>query len=485
MVRRTRGHASGFVRWAARLLGTSQRKIEVWERLIITSAAVTLLLHGGQRLHLLDGLETRWHDVMAFADRPQFDVPLTVVAITDADFYNPSLFDGMSPLHPSALTEALRRILEHRPAGLVVDVQIHPPRHESEERSRARLALFRLLEEASAGSPTKIILVRDLQAEMTEPIESESLRTAWSRLTSNRRLVWADPGIDHADGYVRSVRCDVASATPSILGASIATFDLVPRHTPPRPGLEEKGTESDWRIRFTGYFLEDSTAITAHRTDLGALLSVPVVPGQRSLLTGRIVLFGGTYQAGRDLLSTVVGRMDGVYVWAEAIASWIRQDALREPSAPLAFALEFLVGVMAGLLLIRFGPGPGLVYSLLLLGPLTVGFALLAFGNRFLFVNFLPSIVGVYLHYQFEIQHELKSMKRRLEELTSRMVVGGVVTGMGDGAVAAPGGALGAGPDGGAKCTNAGDGAGPDRRGNAAPRRSGAGTSEEMLGPPG
>jgi len=87
-------------------------------------------------------------------------------------------------------------------------------------------------------------------------------------------------------------------------------------------------------------------------------------------------------------------------MWAEAIASWIRHDALREPLTSINFALEFLIGVAVDLLLVRFGPALGLLCSILIVGPLTVVFSLLTFGDRVLFVNFMPSFIGVYLHYQ-------------------------------------------------------------------------------------
>jgi hypothetical protein len=101
-------------------------------------------------------------------------------------------------------------------------------------------------------------------------------------------------------------------------------------------------------------------------------------------------------------------------MWAEAIASWIRHDALREPLTSINFALEFLIGVAVDLLLVRFGPALGLLCSILIVGPLTVVFSLLTFGDRVLFVNFMPSFIGVYLHYQVEVHREIRDLKRQL-----------------------------------------------------------------------
>lgn len=411
---------SNFSRWAARVLRTQEQSIEVWGRLILTSFFVTLVvcaLHAG---HLLDGIETRWLDLMANVDRPDFDAPITVVAITDADYYDPTLFGGMSPLHPDALARILQRVLDHHPSGVILDVQIHPAAHEAVDRARARQRLYHMLDSTSVAGGPPIVLVRDADAEEVERPRDETMRAAWYSLTSNPNLTWADPMIGRLGGRVRALPRQHAAGhggaptLPTVLGAAINAFALVPqRHTPWWIADEEYST-SLWRVRFTGHFLEDTVAVTPHRTDVRALLSTPAVEGQRSLLANRIVLVGGAYRAGRDLQSTAVGNMAGVYVWAEAIASWNRHDALREPRAPITFALEFMIGVVAGLFLVRFGPAFGLLYSLLIVGPLTVVFSLLSFGNRVLFVNFLPSFVGVYLHYQIEVHQEIRHMRRKL-----------------------------------------------------------------------
>ena len=79
---------SRFVRAAARALHTDEKRIEVWERLILTSFVVTLLVYGARYAHLLEGVENWWLDKMAYVDRPRFNAPITVIAITDSDYYN-------------------------------------------------------------------------------------------------------------------------------------------------------------------------------------------------------------------------------------------------------------------------------------------------------------------------------------------------------------------------------------------------------------
>ncbi len=167
-----------------------------------------------------------------------------------------------------------------------------------------------------------------------------------------------------------------------------------------------------------GNSLNVGSSITPHHVDAGSLLAGPAVSGTRSLLAGKIVLVGGTFRAGRDTLPTVIGDMAGVYVWAEAIASWMRQDALREPVEAIALMLEFLIGVVTGYLLVRFRSFVGLVLSFVIVSPLMVISSLLTFGDRVLFVNFLPSYIAVYLHYQIEVHRAVRTSERLNEVLS-------------------------------------------------------------------
>ena len=412
---------SRFVPWAARILHTDEKKIQVWQRLILTSFFATSLVYGLNAVHLLEGVETWWLDKMANADLPRFNAPITVVCITDRDYYAPGLFNGVSPLDPGGLDRILKRVLEDQPRGVLLDVQIHPAPNESPERARARLALYRTLREVGRAGRPPVILVRDLQTEEVERTQNPEMQSAWEDLTKDSRLFWADPSIKRSGGMVRSVPRsygDEWGEGPrllTILGAAVEAFGLKPHRSVPFWVRREVDDPTvPWRIRFSGEFRNEGWGLTPHRVSAGALLSAPHVAGARSLLTDRLVLIGGTYRVGRDLQPTVVGDMPGIYVWAEAIASWIRHDALREPLEAVSFALEFLIGVVAGLFLTRFGPALGLLALLLAVGPLTALFSLLTFGDRVLFVNFIPSILCVYLHYQIELHLEIRRLKRRI-----------------------------------------------------------------------
>ncbi len=133
-----------FVRGAARALRTEEKRIEAWERLILTSFAVTLLVFGARYAHMLDGVETWWLDKMANVDRPR-STRRSPSSPLPTRLSDPSLFGGMSQLHPAGLVRVLTGAIGHRPRGVVLDIQIHPANNETAERADARVRLYRVL----------------------------------------------------------------------------------------------------------------------------------------------------------------------------------------------------------------------------------------------------------------------------------------------------------------------------------------------------
>jgi CHASE2 domain-containing sensor protein len=405
-----------------RIIVLPPEKITAWMRLTITAAVVAFAVYGFRSVHGLEGFESRWLDLMAYVDRPAFKVPVHVVTITEDDFRSPALFGGLSPLHPDGTARLIQRVSEHRPLGAILDIQIHPSPYEPPDRVAARLRLYRTIDSLARHAPEHWVLVRDLEAEKTTDGIPISLRIAWEKLKNEPRLTWADPAIGYGGVVVRALPLvstppGSAEPWPTVLGAAIQAFQLKPYRKGVQLGVEGVRPAGPWQIRYTGRFLEDTSTVSSIRSTATSLLMAPVVPAQQSLLTGRVVLIGGDYREGRDVHLTPVGEMAGVFVWAEAIASWLRHDALQEPPAYVEIILEILIGVLAGLMLLRSGPGWGLLYSCFGIIPLAVLFSILSFGDRVLFVNFLPSFLAVYLHYQIELHIMINTNRRLVQSL--------------------------------------------------------------------
>ena len=147
---------------------------------------VTFVVFGLRLMHLLHGFETRWLDLMAYVDRPEFRAPVTVVAITDADYRAPAVFGGMSPLHPEPLARLLRGVVEHRPRGVVLDVQIHPGVAETPGRVAGRLALYRTLDSLARDGRVPLVLVREPGSEMGPAEVADTLQTVTAIANATR-----------------------------------------------------------------------------------------------------------------------------------------------------------------------------------------------------------------------------------------------------------------------------------------------------------
>jgi hypothetical protein len=398
---------------------------KAWKRTIVTAGVVAFIIFFLRHANLLHALEVGWLDLMALIDRPSLRAPVTVVVIDDDDYHDPALFAALSPLHPDVLERMVRTVAAHRPRGVVLDVQIQPDLSDVAGRGAGRLRLYHTLDSLARAGPTRWVLVRDLESETHTSGVSDTLRRTWDWLTTNPSIAWADPGVERPGGIARAIaRYQQQPGTevlrPTVLGSAVEAFGLTPLRSAPRWDIEDR-PEQPWRIRFTRRFVDDTAHVSPVRLTASALLESPPLAGQRTILTDRIAVVGGTYREGRDNCLTPVGEMPGVCFWAEAIASWIRHDALREPPPHIVLLLEFLVGVLTGYFLLRAGPGLGMLLSIIVVLPLTVGFSLLAFGDRVLFVNFLPAFVGVYLHYQIELHFLLRHQSHAIAELTFKL----------------------------------------------------------------
>jgi CHASE2 domain-containing sensor protein len=64
------------------------RQIAAFKRLTLTALSVALFMHLLKHASVLEGVELRWLDFLAYLDRPEFREPITVVGITEQDFHS-------------------------------------------------------------------------------------------------------------------------------------------------------------------------------------------------------------------------------------------------------------------------------------------------------------------------------------------------------------------------------------------------------------
>lgn len=131
-------------------------------------------------------------------------------------------------------------------------------------------------------------------------------------------------------------------------------------------------------------------------------------------LKNKIVLIGGYYRAARDEYITPVGPMAGVQLVAQAIESELHGGGIRSMSHGLMTILEILSGVLLVWINYRFRLGTALLLSLVAMPLLTLTGSLIAFSSLAFYFNFVPSLVGVWIHELYDHAKEYRAMHEEL-----------------------------------------------------------------------
>jgi CHASE2 domain-containing sensor protein len=370
-------------------------------RSAVASALVTLLYGTGS----LSGMQATWADAFERVFKPTASRRVAVVAITDGDYASRDLFGGVSPLDPAVLQRLLERLAAHRPAAVAVDIQLQPPAYEPAPRQASRLALYATLDRLARSSEARWILIAP--EELQPPSSDAATQAAWDALLrlptqGAAQLTWAAAQLTAEDGLVRHIPLCTrpqgnAAPQPTVLGALVSAVDPTVRCA---PGVHAPSPVQ--RIRYTGAFSRTAQSAGAGRLfSVGDILGPAGPPNGDTILTGKVIVLGGTFGAGFDTHWTPAGTMYGVEVWAEAFDSWWRKDALYEPPWLLVFLLQTAIGVTSGWLTLRLSTFWRYATAILGMGTLTVLFTWISFGAGFIVASSLPSFFAAQMNVQF------------------------------------------------------------------------------------
>jgi hypothetical protein len=237
------------------------------------------------------------------------------------------------------------------------------------------------------------------------------------------------------DSNQRESRGDVSDAAPG----RIVSFPCAVALEYFRRLAEQRGNASEAHVKWSelqqeaahGHERPAINFLPAHHTDkkqseprfqvihLSSLLEHPQLLGPNSPLSGRdtprIVLIGGTYQAGRDQCLTPVGLVPGVELMAEIIDAECAGRFIGESSHYAALAID----VLGGLLLVCFtwyfrAPWASLA-TLAFIPVASVIGSLCAFHVAAHWFNFVPVLLGVWIHLEWDRAREAHHMRKELE----------------------------------------------------------------------
>jgi CHASE2 domain-containing sensor protein len=377
-------------------------------RAIPTILVMTLITTWAQRMGLFNSWESIALDAYIASAAPRNARDVVIVTITDADYENPSLFGGRSPLDPAIVKQLVDKIIARGPAVVGVDISTAEPAYQT---------LF-------PSAPAGVIWVRDAVQE--EPAE-EGVQPRW-RL---ERVLGRDepPDDPHAgistfprdaDGFVRRYyrRLTLMTSRGSATPASLA-WSLVQNYCPAGSQREcgriggdvaTDSPESLW-LNFAG----DRYAF--HHIPAGAIDAAP-----DSEFKSKIVLLGGSFAAARDLYPTPLGQKAGVDLTAFAIASELEGGGITAANHALMSVVELAIAVVLVWLGWRWPPGSRL--NAILTSAAILVFAIagsyIAFSALGSWVSFVPFGVGIWIEQLYHGAREAKHNREQLEEYRRR-----------------------------------------------------------------
>jgi hypothetical protein len=157
---------------------------------------------------------------------------------------------------------------------------------------------------------------------------------------------------------------------------------------------------------------------TFQRIPSRLLLSEPgTFRGDQSPLRNKIVILGGEYLAGRDQHPTPDGLKSGMELHARAIDTELRNLGIRHANEVLLIAVDLIIATFLVYLNWRFDSPQASRWNLVAVGVLALFASFVTFHTLSLWVNFAIILVGVWLHNQFNLLHELHELRGKVKDL--------------------------------------------------------------------
>jgi hypothetical protein len=123
----------------------------------------------------------------------------------------------------------------------------------------------------------------------------------------------------------------------------------------------------------------------------------------KPLYGDKIVILGGSFHSGSDIVDTPVGVKSGLEIIGQAVSCVIRNNARTELGEWTSIWIDLLLGSVL-LLFGVFGLRVQAIVTAIALA-LSIAFSLILFRQYYLFVSFLPFVVGIIAHLVLEWLH--------------------------------------------------------------------------------
>jgi CHASE2 domain-containing sensor protein len=331
------------------------------------------------------GVLDTWLRIRALRQDPK---NIVIVAITNKDYE--SLFKSTSPLDVLELQKLIDAIALGRPKVIGVDIDTSDARFEE-------------LQLDPRWPPV-------VWASVPERLDKGRF-TVRPVLGGTEGALSGVALLPQEDNYVRDYLREVVSDVGNLDTFPVAISKLY-RSSPPQESTPPKQTfQSERLLDFWG------APDQAYRFDTYAASTV--LQGARGsawqsegILTGKIVLLAGTYEAGRDRYQTPVGVMSGTEILAEATETELHGGGVRPPSGPLLFLLNAVLGVALILVYEEWGFSVGAVANAIAIPVVPPLLSLACFSSTRYWIVFMLMPIALLIE-----QAYLHGRKRQKEAL--------------------------------------------------------------------
>jgi CHASE2 domain-containing sensor protein len=416
-----------------------------WLRALVFAVVIVGLLSVPEGLGWLHAPSATFLDSFIRWVQPGVSNDILVLEINQYDYKN--YFRSGSPLKPCLVFELIESVRGAKPAVIGVDLdtsdgswqefselQLNKKCPELTDREE----LTKDMQDMLGRSPGTPVVWAELPAstgeELGNKIEQDQtveLRPALGGKLSN----WQSAGVAlipiDPDSVVRHYRnhyltVPIGSVASEFFARVIADQFAQSGNSRAQKNLAANAlSDRNWVLNYGG---GPDAFVTLHMSDFldGDPLKGPFTRRKLStpLLSGKVVLIGGSYAEARDVYRTPLGDMAGVVLMAHALDSLCS----RKPVGDLNPIISFILHVVAGLLisLIFFPPlrrrlhlsiGLATILALLLMfiGPTVISVFLFHTGT--VWFDFIPVMAGMFLHQGVEQYLELRDSEVELRNL--------------------------------------------------------------------
>jgi CHASE2 domain-containing sensor protein len=346
-----------------------------------------------ERLGWFDHFETAWLDSFLILQSSPPPQDVVVVYITDNDYYR--LFGGESPIDAAVLSKVIGAASRGGAAVIGVDI-------DTSNRSFQHLRI----------DPTWPTVVWGEDGIPNEDGTLKAVRARGGRAVKSVGLT--DFPVD-GDGVVRRyqrVLNSNGSTVPSLPWAIVQAFCSKFGRSCKHIDLSDGSTE-----RLLLHFTPEPSS--GHRLSASDVLEASTSPRWLSSrpFRDRIVLIGGSYRAGRDVIISPMGAKPGVSLIADAVRTELGQGPIEPLRDGLAFIVDLLIGALVVYISFRL-PSAKAVALILLALPVIVGIgSFIAFATLAKWVNFIPVVLGMLIHQLYDYGAEYRRLVRSTHHL--------------------------------------------------------------------